>query len=174
MSVFRFFSSSNVKSISFLLISHPVFLWHLKMTLLLNDVRQMSQGYGFSPVWMRRWLFKLGLSLNVLVQKQQLIGFSLVWERKCCCRAAVVLNSLEHNSHFHGPSLVCFLCTCRVRILLRTVVKSQNWHMCFFSPPWVIKWELRLLFVMNALSYWEQLKGFSPVCVSEWTANSVE
>jgi len=59
-----------------------------------------------------------------------------------------------------------------MRLFFRTVVKSQNWHLWFFGPPWVSKCLFRLLFMLNALSHWEQLKGFSPVCLREWTVNS--
>lgn len=57
-------------------------LWALSMLEKRKRCPQISQGYGFSPVCVRRWRFMLGRLVKLLPQISQMNGFSPV-KKKC-------------------------------------------------------------------------------------------
>ena len=72
-----------------------------------KELLQVSQAYGRSPVCMRRCAFRALLTVNELLQTSQVYGRSPVCMRRCAFRALLTVNDLLQISQVYGRTPVC-------------------------------------------------------------------
>ena len=124
-----------------------------------------------SPVWILKCLFFLRIQLRptgdqtcaiLLSHTSHWCGFSqgrvYLWTTRWLYSESFIIHD----------ALVKLLSSVNHLVISNTCLleKKSYWlHWYGFSPVCILRWVLRLLLCVRALSHWLQLYGFSPECI---------
>ena len=149
----------------------PVWIrrWVLRLEDWLNVLSHMWHMYCLSSVWILMWRRNVSRSLNALSHTWHSNGFSPVWLRMCSARWWLVKQHLSHSVHMYLPRWI-FICRPReCRDEKRLSHSSQEYS---FSALWTLLCLMRLCDVLNRLLQTVHSNGFSPVWRRQCTAKA--